>query len=97
AGTVNELSALSIPAIHVPLPGAEEQRQNALQLADIGAAVVIDQDDLTPTRLTNEIRLLVENPARLREMADAARGQSQGNAAARIADELERLIGDRSG
>ena len=97
AGTVNELSALGIPAILVPLPGAEEQRQNALQLADIGAAVVIDQDDLTPTRLTNEIRLLVENPARLREMADAARGQPQGNAATRIADELERLIGDRSG
>lgn len=91
AGTVNELGALGIPSILVPLPGAEEQRQNALQLADTGGAIVIAQDDLTPQRLVNEVRQLVENPARLQAMATAACSHSPANAAERIVDELVAL------
>lgn len=96
AGTVNELGALGIPSVLIPLPGAEEQRQNALQLVAAGGAIMIAQDDLTPERLVAEIRELVESPERLSAMAGAAKNQTGGDAAARIADELEVLAASRT-
>lgn len=95
AGTVNELGALGIPSILVPLPGAEEQRQNALQLADAGGAIVVSQDDLTPGRLVDEVRALVEHPSRLREMASAVHGRIPADATASLADEIESLAEQR--
>lgn len=91
AGTINELGALGIPSILVPLPGAEEQRQNALQLATAGGAIVVSQDELTASWLAEEIRELVSHPERLQAMASAARSQAHPDAAAAIADELLRL------
>ncbi|HMM42069.1 MAG TPA: undecaprenyldiphospho-muramoylpentapeptide beta-N-acetylglucosaminyltransferase [Thermomicrobiales bacterium] len=96
AGTVNELGTLGIPSILVPLPGAEEQQQNALQLVEAGGAIVIPQDDLTPERLIQEVRTLIESPTRLTKMAGAARNQTRGDAAARIADELELLASSQA-
>lgn len=93
AGTVNELGALAIPSILIPLPGAEEQRQNALQLAESGAALIISQDDLTARRLSDEVRRLVEGPDHRRGMAHVGQQPAAGGAAVRIADELERLAG----
>ncbi|MCO5177926.1 MAG: undecaprenyldiphospho-muramoylpentapeptide beta-N-acetylglucosaminyltransferase [Thermomicrobiales bacterium] len=91
AGTVNEVSALGIPAILVPLPGAEEQHQNAQQLVQRGAAIEIFQADLTPERLVNEIRELVTTPGRLTKMRAAACGSDTHDAASRLADEVESL------
>lgn len=92
AGTVNELSVLGLPSVLIPLPGAEEQHQNARHLADTGGATVIEQPELTPERLVAEVRALVCDADRLKGMAAAARrAAGGGDAAARIADELEDL------
>jgi UDP-N-acetylglucosamine--N-acetylmuramyl-(pentapeptide) pyrophosphoryl-undecaprenol N-acetylglucosamine transferase len=62
AGTVNELRALELPALMIPLPGAEEQRQNALVLAEVGQAELLSQDNLTPATLNESVvRLLSSN------------------------------------
>ena len=42
AGTVNELGTLGIPALLIPLPGAEEQMQNALFRDRRGDLVEVD-------------------------------------------------------
>jgi UDP-N-acetylglucosamine--N-acetylmuramyl-(pentapeptide) pyrophosphoryl-undecaprenol N-acetylglucosamine transferase len=88
AGTVTELAALGLPAILVPLPGArgDEQTANARVLADAGAAVLLPERELTPERLVAEIRALLAEPARLRAMAERARGLSTPDAADRLVD-----------
>jgi len=96
AGTVNELSALGIPALLVPLPGAEEQHQNAQQLVQIGAAVEVAQADLTPDRLVREVQDIVTSPDRLELMRAAASRTGASDAAARLADEVETLVIRRS-
>jgi UDP-N-acetylglucosamine--N-acetylmuramyl-(pentapeptide) pyrophosphoryl-undecaprenol N-acetylglucosamine transferase len=90
AGTIAELAYVGLPAILVPLPGArgDEQAVNARVLGDIGAAVVIAQQNATPERLQTEILALLEDPDRRARMATAARTIARPDAAARLTEEL---------
>jgi UDP-N-acetylglucosamine--N-acetylmuramyl-(pentapeptide) pyrophosphoryl-undecaprenol N-acetylglucosamine transferase len=96
AGTVAELAALGKPAILIPLPGTggDEQTKNARLLADAGGATMIRESDLSPEGLVAAIdRLLAPGGAdTLAQMGEAARTQSPGDAAERLADELLRLV-----
>ena len=75
AGTIAELATVGAPAIVVPWPGAAENHQvdNARTLSDIGAAILIEQSDLTVDRLVAEVERLVVSPDTLRAVAQAAR------------------------
>jgi UDP-N-acetylglucosamine--N-acetylmuramyl-(pentapeptide) pyrophosphoryl-undecaprenol N-acetylglucosamine transferase len=88
ASTVAELSAGGRPAILVPLPHALDQDQlaNAGVLETAGGAICIEQRDFTPERLANEIAALAGDPARLAQMAQAARSAGTIDAAERLAD-----------
>ncbi len=57
AGTLTELAAFRRPAILVPFPRAfaDHQRVNAQEFVDIGAAVMVDQDDLDPAGLEGRV------------------------------------------
>ena len=95
AGTVSEIAALGLPSILIPLPGVVEQLANARLLEAAGAALVIEQVDLTPQRLVDEVRTLAKDNASRSAMANAARATSgDGEPAARIVDELLRLTGE---
>ena len=93
ASTVAELSAIGRPAILVPLPHSLDQDQfvNAGVLADAGAAIRIEQRDLTPERLASEIAALAGDPARLSRMAQAAKSAGTLDAAERLADVVLRI------
>ena len=92
AGTIAELAATGLPSILIPLPGAEEQRQNALYLADTGASILLSQPDLTPARLASLVTDLVASPERIALMRSAASHAAAEDPAARLVDELLRLI-----
>ena len=96
AGTVAELATLGVPAVLVPLPGADEQYRNARVLADVGAAVIIPQDDLTPERLVETLRCIVSDDERNATMRAAARTRTMDNPAIRISDALLKLAARRS-
>src|SRR5204863_5076935 len=70
-GSVFELAAHGVPAILVPYPHAtgDHQRANAAWMAQAGAAVVIDDGELTPSRLAGETQALLCDRARLEAMA----------------------------
>jgi UDP-N-acetylglucosamine--N-acetylmuramyl-(pentapeptide) pyrophosphoryl-undecaprenol N-acetylglucosamine transferase len=91
AGTVNELAALSVPALLIPLPGATEQHENARYLVELGAAVMLPQTELSSERLAHDVVALLSDSARLERMRAASRGAARTDAAARLADELLRL------
>jgi UDP-N-acetylglucosamine--N-acetylmuramyl-(pentapeptide) pyrophosphoryl-undecaprenol N-acetylglucosamine transferase len=91
-GSVFELAAAGRPAILVPYPhaAARHQHANANWMAESGAALVIEDSALEPRALAHLVDELFANPARLDEMAAAARGLARPDAARRIADEILR-------
>lgn len=91
AGTVAELAALGIPSILVPLPGADEQRKNARVLADVGASIIIPQDELTSSTLAAAVQCLVSSPERLQTMRAAALSVAPKDPANRLCDAIVAL------
>jgi UDP-N-acetylglucosamine--N-acetylmuramyl-(pentapeptide) pyrophosphoryl-undecaprenol N-acetylglucosamine transferase len=86
AGTVNECCQLGLPALYVPLPGTrgDEQTANARLIERAGGAVVLPQAELTPERLTDEVKTLLADPRRLKEMGERARRLAIPDAAERL-------------
>jgi UDP-N-acetylglucosamine--N-acetylmuramyl-(pentapeptide) pyrophosphoryl-undecaprenol N-acetylglucosamine transferase len=93
ATTLAELAASGRPAILVPLPTStdDHQRKNAEVVARAGAAVVVDERELTGDSLAAAITSLVSDPERRRRMSQAARTLARPDAAERIADRVEQL------
>ncbi len=93
AGTVAELSAAGVPAILVPWPGAAENHQvdNARVLSDVGAGVLIEQQDLTVDRLATEVDALIADPARLASLAAAAHAAGAVHRSGRLVQLIERV------
>ena len=90
--TVSELCAAGVPSILVPLviSTTSHQRDNALYMAERGATRHLPQAELTPERLAAELRAATR--PNLLAMAERARALARPQAAARVADELERLV-----
>ena len=94
AMTLAELCAWSLPAVLVPLPtaAAGHQAANAQALADAGAAVFLDQSDLTGQRLVADLGGLFSSPARLADISRAAGARARSDAADRIASDALELL-----
>jgi UDP-N-acetylglucosamine--N-acetylmuramyl-(pentapeptide) pyrophosphoryl-undecaprenol N-acetylglucosamine transferase len=87
ASTIAELSAVGKPAILVPLPTAadDHQRKNAMVMTEKKAAILLEQRELTASKL-NEIMLnLQKNPEQLSQMAKNAKSMYKPQAAEAIA------------
>jgi len=89
--TVSELCAAGVGAVLVPLivSTTAHQRDNAQWLAGHGAAVHLPQSELTPQTLADVIQGLTRDS--LLTLAQNARALARPKAAARVADELEKL------
>jgi UDP-N-acetylglucosamine--N-acetylmuramyl-(pentapeptide) pyrophosphoryl-undecaprenol N-acetylglucosamine transferase len=98
ATTLAELAAAARTAILVPLPTAtdDHQRRNAEAFARQGAAVVVEQKDLTGERLAIELFALADDPGRRRRIAAAARGLARPDAAKVIVDRLLALAREQA-
>jgi len=85
--TVSELAAAGVGSILVPFPYAVDDHQvgNARYLADVGAARLILQRDLTAAGLATELGALLADRTALLHMAEAARARAHPDAAERIA------------
>jgi UDP-N-acetylglucosamine--N-acetylmuramyl-(pentapeptide) pyrophosphoryl-undecaprenol N-acetylglucosamine transferase len=92
AVTVSELCAAGVPAVLVPLivSTTSHQRDNALFMAQHGAALHLPQSDLNPEKLAEVLQGL-DRPSLL-AMAEKAKALGRPRAAARVADEIERLV-----
>ena len=92
AVTVSELCAAGVPSLLVPLVvrTTAHQRDNAQYLAARGAALHLPQTGLSPASLAAQLQSL-DRPALL-AMAQRARALSKPQAAARVADEIDKLV-----
>ena len=96
AVTVSELCAAGVASMLVPLvvSTTSHQRDNAQWLAGHGAAVHLPQAEFTPAALAQRLQALDREA--LLAMARRARSLAQPQAAARVADELQQLLGKRA-
>ena len=99
ATTLAELTVCKKPSILVPFPAAADNHQviNARSLVDAGAAVMIEERDLTGELLAREIRAILANPERRERMARAAGLMGAPQAAKEIADTCAEMVVTRWG
>ena len=92
--TVAEVAAAGRAAIFIPFGAATDSHQlrNAQAMQQAGAARVIEQKDLTPQRLSDEIFSLLDQPGRIQEMQQRARVLARPRAVQDIVDLLEGVI-----
>lgn len=92
ASTCFELAFVGKPAFFIPLPSAlrDHQHLNALAFVKAGAADEASQDSLTPWTLASYVLHKVEHPEELAAKAKAMSALASPQAAANVADLMER-------
>ncbi len=94
ASSLCEFQVMGKPSILIPYPFATENHQyhNAKALADKGAAILIEEKDLTPAVLMQHIDTLLESPGKLTQMGKAAKQMAVTDATSRIVKVIEGII-----
>ena len=84
--TLSEIQVKGKPSVLIPSPNVAENHQfhNAMSLVNHNAAVMIEEKDLTPEKLTEEIDKLASDPKRLAEYSENARQMAIADASKRI-------------
>lgn len=94
AMTLTELQACGKPSILIPSPYVAENHQfhNAQALVSRGAALCIEEKDLTAARLWEAIKSLTDDPAALLKMGESARAGAVPGAMERIMDVIRQKV-----
>ena len=94
ASTLAELEAAGKASILIPSPivAGNHQYHNAMVLGNAGAAVVIEQKDVTNERMIEEIEKLSEDTSKVKEMSANAAGLHLSDTNERILAVIEKLI-----
>jgi UDP-N-acetylglucosamine--N-acetylmuramyl-(pentapeptide) pyrophosphoryl-undecaprenol N-acetylglucosamine transferase len=95
ASTAADLLTAGRPAIFVPIPhggSREEQRRNAETLAQTGVGWWTPESEFTAPWLQNRLESLFAAPGALPQAAAAAAAMAKPNAAANLADLVERML-----
>jgi UDP-N-acetylglucosamine--N-acetylmuramyl-(pentapeptide) pyrophosphoryl-undecaprenol N-acetylglucosamine transferase len=95
ASTAADLLTAGRPAIFVPIPhggSREEQRRNAETLAQAGVGWWTPESEFTAPWLQNWLESLFAAPGALPQAAAAAAAMAKPNAAANLADVVERML-----
>jgi len=90
ANSIAEIGLWKKPAIIIPIPESvsHDQRTNAYVYARTGAAIVIEDENLTPHLLASEIQRIINNPELGKRMALGAVGFADPDAARILAGEV---------
>ncbi len=85
-----EIAHHAKPSIVIPIPEdvSRDQRSNAYSYARTGAAVVLEEHNMSPHLLMQEIDTIINDPGRREAMGQAAKSLSYPDAAQKIADIL---------
>jgi UDP-N-acetylglucosamine--N-acetylmuramyl-(pentapeptide) pyrophosphoryl-undecaprenol N-acetylglucosamine transferase len=88
SGSIFEIAALGKPSILIPLPESAQNHQikNAYAYAKTGAAIVIEEENLSPHFFLEKLRYLFSHPEELEKMSQAAREFSRPQASRILAE-----------
>lgn len=90
ASAIAEIGLWKKPAILIPIPEAvsHDQRSNAYAYARTGAAIVLEEENLTPHLIASETARVVNDTALAERMSAAAAGFTDPDAARILADQV---------
>lgn len=89
ASTIAELSRCGLPAVLIPYPYAgAHQRANAELAEAVGGAVVMEEDDATPSLVLDAVRRLMSDPALRATMGQRVQELHVADAARRLRDAI---------
>ena len=93
ATAIFEIAAWGKPSVLIPIKNSaqDHQRKNAYSYAGRGAAVVVEEDNLTPSVLFNEIQKLMADPERRKKLGEEAKNFAVFDAAETLAKEILNL------
>jgi UDP-N-acetylglucosamine--N-acetylmuramyl-(pentapeptide) pyrophosphoryl-undecaprenol N-acetylglucosamine transferase len=98
ATTLAELTALGKPAVLVPYPHAgAHQLDNARKMAQMGAAVLLRQEELSGERLAQVLSQLLSSQQQRRQMALRSLAMGRPDAAKKVAELALSLLKQRGG
>ena len=94
ASSLSELQALGKASILIPSPNVSENHQyhNAMALVNKGAALIVEEKDLTKAKMEELFTLLVANSEKRLSIETNAKAMAQLDAKERIADIVLSLI-----
>jgi len=92
AASLAEFAAFSLPGILIPFPYAtdDHQTRNAEIYARVQAAILLKESEVSGELLAREVRELIEDPERIRQMAANSARLAPTDAAGRVATTMER-------
>lgn len=98
SGSIFEIAALKKPSILIPLPEAAQDHQvkNAYEYASTGAAIIMEDQNLTPHFFLEKLNYLFTYPEEMDRMVGAAHNFSNPRAAHVIAMYLIEYFSSRS-
>ncbi|MFA6414484.1 MAG: UDP-N-acetylglucosamine--N-acetylmuramyl-(pentapeptide) pyrophosphoryl-undecaprenol N-acetylglucosamine transferase [Candidatus Paceibacterota bacterium] len=90
ANSIAEIGLWKKPAIIIPIPESisHDQRTNAYAFARTGAAIVIEEGNLTPHLLLSEIQRIINDKELSKRMGESAAGFTDPDAARILAHEV---------
>ena len=93
ASSCNEIAAAGTPCILIPSPNVtnHHQEKNAQVYADQGAAVLLLEPECTAKRLYDEIKGLIQDDQRKKDMKKALQSMVVPDSAERICGMIEEL------
>jgi len=93
-----ELCAAGKPALLIPFPYAAEdhQRENAMRLAQAGAAVVLDQFSTTSEQFSQLLLELLADETKLRDMSRRAGALARLDATDKVVEQIQSWCGRKS-
>lgn len=99
AMTLTELAMMGKAAILIPSPHVTNNHQykNAAVLAKAGAAILLEEKEISEERITEEIRTLVEDDKKRASLEEKIRGFADADAGRLVFHEVVRLVGDEAG
>lgn len=75
AMTCAEVAAIGLPAVYVPYPHSnQEQKRNALPIVEAGGGLLVDDAEISPGWIEQQVIPLARDPQRLAAMGAAAAG-----------------------
>lgn len=94
ASTISELQAVGRASILIPSPNvtANHQYHNAMVLGRAGAAVVMEEKDLTDEKLIEKVNEFIQSPEKLDSLAKRAAETYVSDTSDRIYSVIERLL-----
>ncbi len=90
ANSIAEIGLWKKPAILIPIPESisHDQRMNAYAYAKTGAAIVLDEENLTQHILVSEIERILNDPELSKRMGASAEGFTDPDAARILANQV---------